>query len=56
MQPINNETDYQKALEEIDQLIDAQPNTAEGDRLDVLVTLIESWEEKRWPIDPLDPI
>jgi hypothetical protein len=43
---IKNERDYQKALKEIDQLMDAGPNTPEGDRLDVLVTLVEAWEEK----------
>ncbi|SRR6266705_1323125 len=36
--------------------MDAQPNTAEGDRLDVLVTLVEAWEEKYRPIDSPDPV
>jgi HTH-type transcriptional regulator/antitoxin HigA len=54
--PIKNERDYRKALKEIDALMDARANTAQGDRLDVLVTLAEAWEEKHWPIDLPDPI
>lgn len=45
---IKNERDYQKALKELDRLMDARQNTAEGDRLDVLVTLAEAWEKKHW--------
>ena len=56
IKPIKSEGDYRKALKEIDRLMDARPNTAEGDRLDVLVTLVEAWEEKHWPIDLPDPI
>lgn len=36
--------------------MDAEPDTPEGDTLDVLVTLIQAYEAKRWPIDPPDPI
>jgi HTH-type transcriptional regulator/antitoxin HigA len=56
IKPIKSERDYRKALKEIDSLMDARPNTREGDRLDVLVTLVEAWEEKHWPIDLPDPI
>lgn len=56
IKPIKNGRDYQKALKEIDSLMDARPNTAAGDRLDVLVTLVEAWEEKHWPIDLPDPV
>ena len=56
IKPIKNERDYRKALKEIDGLMNARPNTPEGDRLDVLVTLVEAWEEKHWPIDLPDPI
>ena len=35
---------------------DARPGARRGDRLDVLVTLVEAYEEKRWRIDPPDPI
>jgi len=56
IKPIRNERDYRKALKEIDGLMDARPNTAEGDRLDVLITLVDAWEHKHWPIDLPDPV
>ncbi len=56
IKPIKNERDYRRALKEIDGLMGARANTADGDRLDVLVTLVEAWEEKHWPIDLPDPI
>src|SRR6266545_5865941 len=56
IKPIKTERDYQKALKEIEKLWDAKPNTAKGDRLDVLVTLVETYEQKHYTIDPPDPI
>jgi HTH-type transcriptional regulator/antitoxin HigA len=56
IRPIKNNCDYREALNEIDRVMDARPNTAEGDRLDVLVTLVVAWEEKHWPIDSPDPV
>ena len=56
IKPIRTEEDYQVALEEIERLMDAQPDTPEGDRLDVLATLVEVWEEKHCPIEEPDPI
>ena len=56
IKPIKTERDYQKTLKEIDKLWDAKPNTAEGDRLDVLVTLVEAYEQKQHRIDSPDPI
>ncbi len=56
IRPIKNNRDYREALKEIDRLMVARPNTPEGDRLDVLVTLVEAWEEKHWPIDSPDPV
>jgi HTH-type transcriptional regulator/antitoxin HigA len=56
IKPIRTEEDYQAALEEIERLMDAQPDTPEGDRLDVLATLVEAWEEKHCPIEEPDPI
>lgn len=53
---IRDEADYDAALAEVDALMDAAPGTAEGDRLDVLVTLVEAYEARRWPIDLPDPI
>ena len=54
--PIKNETDYDVALVEIDRLMDAEPGTSRGDRLDVLVTLVEAYEARHWAIDPPDAI
>ena len=51
VRPIKNNRDYREVLNEIDRLMDARPNTSEGDRLDMLVTLVAAWEEKHWPID-----
>ena len=56
IKPIKSERDYQKAMKLIDALIDAKPNTPDGDRLEILVTLVDAWEEKHHPIDPPDPI
>jgi HTH-type transcriptional regulator/antitoxin HigA len=56
IKPIKSDRDYQRALDEIDMLMDAKPSTARGDRLDVLATLTAAWEEKQWPIDPPSPV
>lgn len=56
IKPIKNNRDYRAALNEIERLMDARPNSAEGDRLDVLATLVEAWEEKHWPIESPDPV
>ncbi len=53
---IKTEADYDAALAEITTLMDTEPGTPEGDRLDVLVTLVEAYEAKHWRIDPPDPI
>jgi HTH-type transcriptional regulator / antitoxin HigA len=54
--PIKTESGYQLALIEIDKLMDAQLDTPEGDRLDVLVTLVDAYETKHYPIEEPDPI
>ena len=56
IKPIKSERDYRRALKLINALIDAKPNTPNGDRLEILVTLVDAWEEKHHPIDPPDPI
>ena len=57
IQPIKTEADYQQALHEIEALFDAVPNTPKGDRLDVLTTLVEAYEEKHGHTLPFpDPI
>jgi HTH-type transcriptional regulator/antitoxin HigA len=54
--PIKTRRDYNRALKEIEGLMDAKRNTPEGDRLDVLVTLVESWEAKHFPLDLPDAV
>jgi len=56
VRPLRNEEDYDAVLAEVDDLMDAAPGTPEGDRLDVLVTLIEAYEARHWDIDLPDPI
>lgn len=56
IKPIRTEADYDAALSEIERLWGAKSGTPKGDRLDVLATLIEVYEERRYPIDPPDPI
>jgi HTH-type transcriptional regulator / antitoxin HigA len=54
--PIKTDRDYRRTLKEIEGLMSAKRNTPEGDRLDVLVTLVEAWEERHYPMDAPDPI
>ena len=57
IKPIRNQADYQFMLHEIENLFDAEPDTPESDRLDVLVTLVEAYEAKHFPIpEPDDPV
>jgi len=54
--PIKNDADHRNALEEIERLWGAKDGTPEGDRLDILATLVEAYEDRRWPIAELDPV
>ena len=54
--PIKTGSDYRRALKEIESLMDARESTPEGDRLDVLVTLVEAWEARRYPMGLPDPV
>jgi HTH-type transcriptional regulator/antitoxin HigA len=56
IRPIKTERDYRKALKEIEKLWDAKQNTPKGDRLDVLVTLVEADEQRCYKIEPPDPV
>jgi HTH-type transcriptional regulator / antitoxin HigA len=56
IRPIKTEADYEHALAEIEQLWGAAENTPEGDKLDILLTLVEAYEETHYPIDPPDPV
>ena len=54
--PIKTKRDYYRTLKEIEGLMMARRNTPEGDRLDVLVTLVEAWEAKHYQLDFPDPV
>jgi HTH-type transcriptional regulator/antitoxin HigA len=54
--PIRNEDNYRDALRQIELLMDAEAGTLEGDQLDVLVTLVEAYERKHYPLDLPDPV
>ena len=56
IRPIKTEADYQAVLEEIERLFDAALDTPEGDRLEVLTTLVEAYEDKHYAIPLPDPI
>lgn len=56
IKPIRTNKDYEFALKEFARLWGAKPGTPEGDRLDVLATLIDAYESEHFPMDPPDPI
>jgi len=56
VRPIRSEGDYQAALAELGRLWGGKAGTPEGDRLDVLATLIDAYESEHEPMDPPDPI
>lgn len=56
IQPIKTDADHEQALREIERFWNAEPGTPDGDKLDVLVTLVEAYENEHRPIEPLNPI
>ena len=56
IKPIKTKADYKAALAEIECLMVARANTPEGERLDVLATLVEAYEKKHFPLDLPDPV
>jgi HTH-type transcriptional regulator/antitoxin HigA len=56
IKPIKTDTDYIESLQSVENLMGAKINTPEGDNLDVLVTLIEAYEEKHHPVQPPEPV
>ena len=56
LKPIRSETDYDAALAEIERLWGAHVGTPDGDRLDILATLVDAYENEHYPMDPPDPI
>lgn len=56
VKPIKTNRDYRRALKAVEGLMNAKRGTLEGDRLDILVTLVEAWEAKHYPLDLPDPV
>lgn len=56
IRPVKTEADYQATLKEIESLMSAETGSEEGDRLDVLVTLVEAYERQHYPVDFPDPV
>jgi HTH-type transcriptional regulator/antitoxin HigA len=56
IKPIKTKADYRATLKDIEGLMAARANTPEGERLDVLVTLVEAYERKHYPMELPDPI
>jgi HTH-type transcriptional regulator / antitoxin HigA len=56
IKPVRTKTDYRAALKEIESLMTAKANTPEGDRLDVLATLVEAYERTHFPMDLPDAV
>jgi len=56
IKPIRTKADYRAALKEIEALMSARPGSSDGQRLDVLVTLVEAYERRHFPMNLPDPI
>jgi HTH-type transcriptional regulator/antitoxin HigA len=54
--PIKDDASHREALREIDRLWGAEKGSPEGNRLDVLMTLVDAYERQQWPVDDIDPI
>ena len=55
LKPIRTAADYQQALKEIEQIFEAESNTPEYEKLDILTTLVEVYEQQNYPIEPPSP-
>jgi HTH-type transcriptional regulator/antitoxin HigA len=56
IKPIRTRANYRAALKQVEKLMHARANTTEGEKLDVLVTLVEAYERKHYPLDLPDPV
>ncbi|MEI6135659.1 MAG: transcriptional regulator [Desulfomonile sp.] len=56
IKPIRTEDDYKTACERIDEIFHAEPGSKDDDELDVLVTLVDAYEEKLFPLGKPNPI
>jgi HTH-type transcriptional regulator / antitoxin HigA len=55
IKPIKTEADYRATLQDIDSLMTATPDSPDGEKLDVLVTLLEAYEAEHYPLNLPDP-
>ena len=56
LKPIKTESDYRVALKRLEEIFDAEPNTPEGDELEILGLMVDDYENKFYPIEAPDPI
>lgn len=56
IRPIRTDADHEAALHEIDRLWGAAPGTDEGDKLDILLALVEKFEDRRYPVPAATPL
>lgn len=56
IQPIRNDADLRAAFERLESIFQATPGTPEADEMEVLATLVESYENRHYPIGPADPV
>ncbi|WP_275627257.1 transcriptional regulator [Pseudomonas sp. 273] len=56
IKPIRNDEDLRSAFQRLESIFQAEEGTAEADEMEVLVTLIEAYENKHYPIGPADPV
>ncbi len=56
LKPIRTKVDYNRALAKVDRLWGSKSGTPDGDRLDILATLIDAYESEHYPMDPPDPV
>jgi len=56
IKPIKTEKDYERSLKRLELIFDANPNSKEGDEAEILSMLIDSYENKHYPIEAPDPI
>jgi HTH-type transcriptional regulator/antitoxin HigA len=56
IRPIKTDEDYRATLREIESLMSAAAGSPEGERLDILVTLVSAYEQQHFPLDLPDPV
>jgi HTH-type transcriptional regulator/antitoxin HigA len=56
IRPIKTENDYERALERLEVIFDASPNSNDGDEAEILTLLIDNYENQYFPIEAPDPI